>query len=139
MANSSLPDKEIAEKLGVSKSTVARYRSILGLRKRAYTPEKAIDFSGVDLSRPVNEIAEELGCSRHSVSLARMKKGEARHRDIDFSHADWGKTNAELAKQFNCTVQTITAARKKFGNPRKPGRQKGWTPKKGIKLLKIIQ
>lgn len=110
-------DKEIAEKLGVSLSTVARYRSILGLRKRSYAPKKAIDFSGIDLSKPVSEAAQEAGCNRHSVSLVRRKKGVARHRDIDFSYADWRKNNVELAKEYHCTPKTVWLARKRLGIP----------------------
>lgn len=124
MVNQSLSDKEIAERLGCSEGTIIRCRSILGLRKRRKVSAKAIDFSDVDLSRPVDDIAAELGCSRHTVSLARMKNGKARKRDIDFSDADWTKTNPELAQEYNCSARTVWNARRRLGIEQKPrGRQ----------------
>lgn len=124
MVGQSLSDKEIAKRLDCSVGTVVRCRSILGLRKRNRISSKAIDFSEVDLSRPVDDIAAELGCSRHTVSLARMKNGKARQRDIDFSDADWTKTNPELAQEYNCSVRTVWNARRRLGIEQKPrGRQ----------------
>ena len=113
-------NKDIAARLGTDEVRVAQARAKFGFIRRPN-----IEWSHVDLTRPMREIAEEIGCSVDAVKAARMRYGITRDRiDWNDPSIDWSKSNSELAEELGCTRNTVRLNRLRlFGqsSPQKKG------------------
>lgn len=110
---------DIAKRLFCDPVLVSHARRHFGM-----AVDRRIDWSGVDFTRPVKEIAADIGCSAIAVAKAKAALGMTKKR-CDFEGADWAKTNVEIAEEYGVTVVTVAAARKRLSAiVRKPGRPK---------------
>lgn len=116
-------NKDIAARLGTDQVRVAQARARFGFVMR---PNISWDY--VDLTRPIKELAEELGCSVDAVKAARIRFGLTRDKvDWDDPTIDWSKSNAELARELGCIANTVRVNRiRLFGRstPETPAEKK---------------
>jgi hypothetical protein len=89
------------------------------------------DWNSVDWTKPVSQIAEEMGASPVTVYWKRRKLGiqaprartrHMRHRswryhDVDWESLDWTKNNNQLARETGIPFSTIRQNRIKLGKP----------------------
>jgi biotin operon repressor len=126
-------DKPIAEKLGCSQSTVRHKRSVhapgtIEARGSKFKFDKLTD---ADWSKPNEDIAAKLGCSKTLVALhraqlgkpfAERRSGGGRKVTLDYSKYDPSLTAAVNAQNLGCSVNYITVLKQKLANqqPAKP-------------------
>lgn len=124
-------NSEIAEQIGVSLSTVQRYRRKMAkdtIKMAEDTIKKAqknradiknVDFfNNVDWNKTDSAIAQQIGVSRNTVSKYRKKfaQGTLKKRvclkEVNFDNIDWNKTNDEIAEQIGASLATVQRCRK---------------------------
>ncbi len=133
-----VPDAELAKRLGCSRTTVVRRRRILGrlaaVRPQApripITLEQLTTAGAGDV--PDRVLAERLGCSVFSASLARRREriADYRSREAPFKAAlvEGGETDAELAARYGVAPGTVRAMRCRLGLPPAPRKPPPWRP-----------
>lgn len=83
-----------------------------GYRVPTAPPEdKRIDWSGVDWSKPVKVIAEEMGRSIGTVSAARKRFSGSVHPRLDWEGIDWNKSNREIAQETGRNYRSVVSSR----------------------------
>ena len=110
-------NKDIAARLGTDQVRVAQARAHFG-----FVRYPNINWDFVDLTRPMREVAEELGCSYDAVKAARRRFCLTRDR-IDWNDPtiDWSKSNSALAEELGCTRNTARLNRLRlFGHSAPP-------------------
>lgn len=83
---------------------------------------KPVDFTGVDLTRPADEIANELNCSLSAVYLARCKRGIKADpfKKVSLDGVDCTRPAYLIAKDLGVSVYSVLRRIRLLGLPVKP-------------------
>lgn len=116
-----IPDKQIAEELGVTESAVSYARKKRDIPKFVTQKEKqSIDWGNLPLGEVSDvKIAKQLNISIRSVGRARRRLGIAAHVhkwEVDWNDQPLGRmTDADLAKKIGVSVSAVANARIRRG------------------------
>lgn len=118
-----ISDGEIAKSLGISKTTVRIERNARGIPpglKHAPSPDADVDWSQVDMRKPNEVIAKEIGVSIRTVSRRRAVMGLTRTKKqpekIDWSTADFGvRADVDIAAEMGVSISAVRKARTRRG------------------------
>jgi transcriptional regulator with XRE-family HTH domain len=117
-----MPDRELGEKLGVSKTTIRKYRKRYNVKPFANTggydlPEKLVKQLGDKHDR---KLAREFGYPRTTIKRKRKEKGiSAKSQKINLPKECFKKmgkvSDGKLAKKYDVSRKTIENRRRKNG------------------------
>jgi len=112
-----VPDAELAEKLGVSKSAVLKARQQRGIKgTRPPRKKSEIDWDAQPLGEVFDsQLARELGVDAKTVQRARNKRGIKR-KYVDWDVQPLGEvSDSELARKLGVDRSTVSSARRNRG------------------------
>lgn len=117
------PDREIAEKINRTISSVGKKRKELGIEPvRVYDVDR---WRTMDWSKSNQEIMQETGVSMNTVRTNRRKFAPSQHKKpkktrINWQKVDWSLTSQEIAEKFGYHLNYVRAKRKELAKNPKP-------------------